>query len=389
MRGYLLAGLCITVAGGLLAGGCGGGGGEPKEFVLGAVLPLNGPDAQTGREMLNGIQLAAQGWNSRGQLRNWTCVVVGLDDSGVPEQAVSSARALCSGHPNLAAVCAHLSGDCFLATSKIFHDHRVASISPGVTDPQITLQGLDNVFRVCSTDAVQARAAVDIFKKLGFKSVALSCDEAGYGQVEAVEEGCLLGGIEVTTIADFRAGHGDFGSIVSPMRASKPDAVYFSGFCNDGGLLVREMRKQGMEQPFFGGGRLKSAVFTDVGGTATVGSRVSIPGPPIETMSSGPAGDFLKNYESEFGVKAEDYGPLAYDAANILLAAISTVLSESGDIDREAIIAEVKRTEHDGVTGHITFDANGDTTNRTVTFYEVIENSEGKLRFKPYETARP
>ncbi len=382
--------LCALLGIGLCFGACGGGE-EPGEFVLGVIFPLQGPNAQTGGEMLNSVKLAADEWNQSGKLGKWTCKVVALDDSGDSQQAASAAHDLCNSYPNLAAVVAHLNSGCFRATKKIYNDHRIAAMSPATTNPEITAGGFDNIFRVCATDDVQGGAAVQLFKELGLKKVALIHDRTPYGQplTEVIEAGCKTAGIEVTELVGITVGDKDYKSVLTKVRAANPEAIYFGGMYDEGGLLVRQMRSLGMEQPFFGGDGLKGPAFTDAGGEASLGSRVSIIGPPIEEMGEGEASAYFEKYEKAFGMKVENFGPFAYDVANILLEAIARTIEQKGKPDRETVIAEAHKTDHNGVIGHTTFDEKGDTNNRVITFYEVYKNDAGALDFRPYKIIRP
>ena len=392
MRGFLVTSICVlTVAGALLAG-CGGGGGESNEVILGAILPLNGPNAQTGREMLNSVKLAVKEWNESGKLGRWTCRVVEMDDGGEQKEAVNAVHDMYNNYPlSLGGVVAHLNSGCFYPASPIYHDYRVPAMSPATTNPKITQQGFDNIFRVCTTDIVQGGSAVILFETLGIKSVALIHDRTQYGQglTDVIKAGCTGKGITVTSEDGIPVADKDFKSVLTKIRASNPEAIYFGGMYDEGGLLVRQMRDLGMQQPFFGGDGLKGSAFTDAGGEATIGSRVSIVGAPMEEMGGGVAAAFFANYEREFGQNVENYGPFAYDVANILLTAIGQVLDEKDAVDREAIIKKIRTIEHDGVIGHTSFDEFGDTTNKIITFYEVYLNDMGDLDFKPYEVIRP
>ena len=74
----------------------------------------------------------------------------------------------------------------------------------------------------------------------------------------------------------------------------------------------------------------------------------------------------------------EPYTPYGYDAMNILLKAIESVLTGNGgqppsssQTFRDDVVAALRQTSYDGALGHTTFDANGDTTNTGFTLYEV------------------
>jgi branched-chain amino acid transport system substrate-binding protein len=45
---------------------------------------------------------------------------------------------------------------------------------------------------------------------------------------------------------------------------------------------------------------------------------------------------------------------------------------------RQAVIDALKGTSYDGITGHQTFDANGDTTNRIISLYKLAANTRAQ-----------
>ena len=82
----------------------------------------------------------------------------------------------------------------------------------------------------------------------------------------------------------------------------------------------------------------------------------------VPDLKKVPAGDRLREaFEAEYG-PVSSYGPLAYEATNIILSAIEKV----GKLDRAAIRDAVRATEdYTGILGFpITFDDKGDVQRR-------------------------
>ena len=48
-------------------------------------------------------------------------------------------------------------------------------------------------------------------------------------------------------------GEKDFSALVSKIKASGADLVYWGGLHTEGGLIVRQMRDQGVKAPLMGG----------------------------------------------------------------------------------------------------------------------------------------
>ncbi|GAB4341370.1 MAG: branched-chain amino acid ABC transporter substrate-binding protein [Candidatus Abyssubacteria bacterium] len=345
---------------------------RPKEkiFKLGTVLPLTGPSASAGNEMNNAVLLAADEWNAAGKLGGYRVVVDSKDDASDPKQAVSSAHALVSD-PKVVAVVAHLNSGCFLPSSKIFHDNGVVAMSGATTNPQITLQGFPEIFRICTTDLVQGSLTVPLIKEMGFTRIAIIHDKTQYGQglASVVRDESPGQGIEVVSFDGIDVGEKDFRALLTKIKDSHPELIYFGGMYDEAGLIVKQMRDLGMNQQFVSDDGAFGQDFIDAGGEATEGALVSMVGAPLTELKQ--AHEFMEKYEQRFGSKIQNYGPYAYDVANILLTAISRVIERTGVPDKAEVVKEVRKTDHYGVIGHTSFDENGDTRNKVITFYRV------------------
>jgi len=134
-----------------------------------------------------------------------------------------------------------------------------------------------------------------------------------------------------------------------------------------------------------GGDGLFDAQYIKLAGADAVqGNMVTSVGLPIDKLPKGQ--EFTAAYTAAFpNEQVGAYDAYSYDAANVLIDAIVAAAKEKGvaalilPAGRDAIIANVAKTSTDGVTGKISFDANGDTTNKAITVYKV----EGG-KFVPY-----
>jgi branched-chain amino acid transport system substrate-binding protein len=111
------------------------------------------------------------------------------------------------------------------------------------------------------------------------------------------------------------------------------------------------------------------ALYVKGGGRA--GDLATNLGAPAELLPSATA--FVADYAAaKFAESATNYGPPAYDAVQVLAAAIAAAApGPTGPVDRAAVIGALQRTKLDGVLGPISFDRFGDTTRKLVTIYAV------------------
>jgi branched-chain amino acid transport system substrate-binding protein len=78
----------------------------------------------------------------------------------------------------------------------------------------------------------------------------------------------------------------------------------------------------------------------------------------------------------------EPYTAYGYDAMNVLLQAIRSVLVSNGgqppadsQTFRDKVVAALRATQYDGALGHTSFDPNGDTLNTGFTLYKVTSGA--------------
>ncbi len=376
MRGFVRVLFCLLL--GFVLFACSAN--KEKVVKIGVIVPLTGPAAAAGNEMNNAVLLAADEWNAGNKMGGYKVVVDSKDDASDPKQAVSSAHALMSD-PQVVAVVAHLNSGCFLPASKIYHDARVVAMSGATTNPQITLQGFPELFRVCTTDLVQGSLTARSLKELGFNRLAVIHDKTQYGMglAEVVRDTAARNGVQVVGFDGIDIGDKDFRALLTKIKDQNPDVIYFGGMYDEAGLLVGQMRSLQMNQQFISDDGAFGQDFLDAGGDATEGAIVSMVGVPLTELPQ--ADDFMRKYEQRFGVKIQNYGPYAYDVANILLTAVSHAIQQKGSPDKASILAEVKHTEYDGVIGHTSFDEHGDTKNKVITLYRVT-----KGQFVPFKT---
>jgi branched-chain amino acid transport system substrate-binding protein len=94
----------------------------------------------------------------------------------------------------------------------------------------------------------------------------------------------------------------------------------------------------------------------------------------------GKTKEFIDKYKAAYGYTPDDVAALSYDSTRIILQAIQTA-GLTGDLakDREAIKNTIaSMVDFDGITGKMTFDANGDPKKPAVV---VRVNEAGEFEF--------
>jgi branched-chain amino acid transport system substrate-binding protein len=339
------------------------GGQEAAVIKIGAAGQLTGPEAVFGADMLNGVKLAVEEWNAKGGVLGKKIEIVQGDDQAEPRQAVAVANKFMA--EGVVGVVGHFNSSCSIPASEVYHKAGIPQISHASTNPKLTDQGFDNVFRVCGRDDQQGKAAGDFaVQKLKVKKVAIIHDKTTYGQGFAEEFKKNLGaGVEVVAFEGITKGEKDYSPVVTKIKSAGPDLIFFGGIYTEGGLLVKQYKAMGGKAPFIGGDGIMSEEMVKIGGPATDGTYATF-GPDTKEVAS--AKGFNENYRKKFGEPGV-YSVYAYDAANILLKAIET----AGATDAKKLVAAIRSIDYNGALGHIQFDAKGDVKESPYVVWKV------------------
>jgi len=387
----VLAALAALVAVAMIATGCAkpattpeGGGEEPAAATtikIGIGAPLTQGAVALGQGMKRGAGLAIKQANESAEVKELgiTFEAVDGDDQGDPKTGVTVANTFASD-ANLVGVMGHLNSGVSIPGSKVYNDNKIVMISPASTNPALTTQGFNNVFRVCATDAVQGPAAADVaFTNFGLKSAVVIDDSTPYGEGLAAEfakkfeaNGGKILFSEKTSDKD-----ADFNALVTKIKAAKPELIYYGGIYNAGALLAKQASDSGITVPLMGGDGLFDGEYINLGGATQVeGDYCTSVGLPTDKLPKGQ--EFIAAYKAEYPTdEVAAYDAYSYDAANLIIDAVLKVAADMGadqvasPAGRDAIIAAVAETNTEGVTGPIAFDENGDTTNKAITTYQV------------------
>jgi branched-chain amino acid transport system substrate-binding protein len=335
---------------------------------IGFAAPLTGDQQAIGVDEKYGAQLAIDQANAAGITVagvKYILQLVAKDDQHDPQLAVTVAQQLAD--EKVVAVVGHLNSGASIPASKIYKDNGITQISPSATNPKLTHQGFNNVFRVVGQDGSQGGANADFMvKTLGCKKIGIIDDKTAYGQGLAdfvngavPTSGGTVVGREHTTDKDT-----DFNAQLTSLKGKNPDIIFFGGIYPQGGAMAAQMKKLGMKIPLEGGDGIHSGEFLKLAGDAKDGNFASDAGPD-NSLIPGFA-DFNAKYKAKFNQDVVQYAPEAYDAANIIINAIKTA-----GPDRAKIRAAVAATkDYKGVVQTYTFDANGDILNAVWTFYK-------------------
>jgi len=350
----------------------------PKTVKIGFAAPLTGDNAIYGQGMKRAVTLAIKEANASEEAKaaGFTFEIAADDDAGDPKQAVNVANIL-AGDTKVIGVVGHFNSGCSIPAAPVYNNVNLAMVTVS-SNPALTANGLPNVDRVVAKDDAQGAAAGELVAgKLGLKSVAVIDDSTPYGQGLAAQfvKAFTAKGGTVTVQEAVQANDNDFNAIVTRLKSKKPQAIYFAGGLNQGGLLSKQSKEAGLKVPLIGGDMIYSADFIKVAGkTNAEGDIATSLGLPLDQQPKGT--EFLAKYKAEFNEDPQAYDSYAYDAAWLIINAAV----KSGSADRATVMKAVRAGTLDGVTGNIAFDANGDNKTQIISQYKVTDGAWKQLQ---------
>ncbi len=340
--------------------------GGAQVVKIGQASPLTGPQAHLGKDNDNGARLAIDEINATHPTLAGKPVMFELmseDDAADPKTATTVAQRLVD--EGVVGVIGHLNSGATIPASKVYSDAGIPQISPSATAVKYTTQGFKTAFRVMTNDAQQGKVLGAFAAKLG-KKIAIIDDRTAYGQglADEVEKAAKAAGEDVVAREYTTDRASDFMAILTSIKAKSPDVVFFGGMDPQAAPLVKQMRQLGMNAQFLGADGSETPKFIELAGPDAEGSIASMPGLPLESMPGGET--FKQKFEAKYG-QIQNYAPYAYDAARVMVDAIK----RANSAEPAKFLAELPRTDFQGVTGHIRFDDHGDLAGGSITLYQV------------------
>ncbi len=368
-RGSLFAVPAVVLA--VAVAGCGKKSDQEQVIKIGHVAPTSGEIAHLGKDNELGARMAVDELNAKGLTIGGKKVKFELlmeDDGADPKQGTAAAQKLADARVN--GVVGHLNSGTTIPASKIYSEAGIPQISPSATNPTYTRQGFKTTFRVVADDVhlggTLGRYAMNELKG---KSISVIDDRTAYGQGVAEEfvKAVKAAGGDVASRQYTTNKEKDFSSILTAIKGTKPDVVFFGGMDAVAGPMLRQMKQLGIQSKFMGGDGVCTAELPSLaGGALPKGQIVCAEAGGVEGEDKAAMDDFRKRFKEKFNVDVKLYSPYVYDAVNVLVNAM--VKADSADPAK--YLPVLAKTEgYKGVTGPISFDEKGDIKNGALTLY--------------------
>ena len=319
-----------------------------EDLTIAVAGPMTGGESAFGRQMKNGADMAIAEINAAGGVLGKKLALDVEDDACDPKQARSVAEKI--GGAKIPFVAGHYCSSSSIPASEAYADNNVLQITPASTNPLFTERNLWNVARVCGRDDQQgAVAAAFIAKNFKGKKIAILDDKTTYGKGLADETKKSLNklGVKEKLSESYNKGDKDFNAIVSRLKLENIDLVYVGGYHQEAGLILRQMRDQGLKTILMSGDALADKEYASITGPAGEGTLFTF-GPDPRNKPTAKA--IVDKFKAQ-NIDPEGYTLYTYAAIQVW----SQAAAKAGTIDPKKVMATIKANAWNTVIGKLEY----------------------------------
>jgi branched-chain amino acid transport system substrate-binding protein len=366
-----------------------------KTITIGISLPFTGADAHDAELIKDGAMLAIDEANQKGGVSGYKIEVLQLDDGTAtagqydPAQAATNARKMVADQAVVAAIGPQMSGS-GKAMSPILSQGDLATITPSSTNPDITdpkfagqyrPKGKAIYFRTVTTDAFQGPNMANYYADtLKVKSVYVLDDSGAYGVgiADTFQAQAKKRGLNVLGRDQLNPKEADYTTTFTKIKSLNPDSLYYGGVAQAGVKVVKQSYDI-IPKVIKGGGdgMYAAEILRGAGFPAVEGWYATIAAPDI--LENPDAKPFVEKFAKTYGQQPDNYSITAYDAALIILDAVKRVAASDKEVTRDAVRNAIQSTHLKTLQGEVTFDENGDVTNRVISVFRIEKNDKYPL----------
>jgi branched-chain amino acid transport system substrate-binding protein len=324
----------------------GGGGAGGCSATIGFFGAITGASGALGTNERDGMRLAI----SQFQAANPSCKIgeVNFDSQGDPAQAPALAQKAVSNSALITLIGPAFSGESKVA-NPIFDQAGLPNVTVSATNPSLGTNGWKFWHRAVGTDNSQGPAAATyLAKTLNATKVAVLDDGSQYGKgiADIVRTTLKADNVTVTDSESVNPSATDFSSTVNNIKTTPPDAVFFGGYYQAGGVLAKQLKDGGVNAAFMGPDGVEDPGFVKAAGAAAEGAILLAPGTPPDKLPS----DFSTAYKALNGQVPGLYSVEGYDAANAVLSGI-----KAGNTTRASMNTFLSTVDYKGLSVEVKF----------------------------------
>jgi len=355
--------LALTICLSVLAA-CGGGG-DSGPVKIGLLGPYTGAVAQYGLAVRDGAILYLEQYNEKGGINGREIEWVMYDDEHDPVKALTGYNYLVDQNVS-AIIGAVTSAPTMAVVPEAFGDNMpmitASATAEGVTFNASNNQVYTNMFRSCFIDPFQGNRLADFAKNaIGATTAAVIFNtgvDYSVGLKDAFISKANEVGLEIVALEAYGTDAVDYQSQLTNIAAKNPDVLFVPDYYETVILLSQQAINAGVTATLLGADGWADVIGA-ISDPAPVNGSFFTAGFSVEDESPM-VQDFLRAFTAKYNSEPSMFAAQGYDAAMILVAALEKAEAGSNTTATEAyrldVIAALKATNMDCVTGNITYD---------------------------------
>jgi branched-chain amino acid transport system substrate-binding protein len=334
---------------------------ETGAIKIGLEGPMTGDYAYEGQGFEKAVRLLVDQTNEAGGLLGRQIELVIEDDAGDPTQAALVAQRLVDA--KVVAVIGAYNSTATEPASEIYNEAGLLHITPSSTATRLTEKGFKRFFRVCFLDDRQGLFAATFANNvLGVQNLGILHDNSTYAQglAEHTKRYAEEMGLNVAFYDAINPEDQDFTPILTTIGGAGLDAIYFTGYHAQGGLLLKQTGELGLDLTWIMGNACNNPELVQIAGLENaVGTYVTTE-PLPKDVDYPEARQFVADFEAEYGESPDSvWWMMAAEAFNVIRYAIEETESTDSEVLAEFLHNEV--SDFPGLTGPILgWDEKGD-----------------------------
>lgn len=341
--------------------------GSSHQVQIGVILPLTGPGAPYGNQVMDGINLAKDELKKSGRFKESEIQLVVEDDKTDPAQGVSAINKLVHAD-GAKIVIGALASSVTLACAPLAEREKVILLSPGSSSDDITKAG-DYIFRIAPRDSYDGEyLAKAMLEKFGIKTVVILHlnNDFGSGLMRSFVGAFGGKGGKILQTESYSMGTNDFRPQLQKLKGTPSDALLLIAAGNENATALKQIKETGIVGQIFAPSTLNDPKLIQEVGDAASGvifSASSFDG--IKSQES--VKSFLNAFAAKYpGKEPTTFTAYGYDSLMILIEAINRVGNDSDKV--KSFLYSM--SAFSGASGQTIFDKNGDAQ-KDLTLFKI------------------
>ncbi|RMF36875.1 MAG: branched-chain amino acid ABC transporter substrate-binding protein [Alphaproteobacteria bacterium] len=336
------------------------------EIKIAVAGPMTGQYASFGEQMKAGAEQAVADINAAGGVLGQKLALEIGDDACDPKQAVAVANQMAG--KGVVFMAGHFCSGSSIPASAVYAEEGIVQISPASTNPKFTDERPNpdgGTYRVCGRDDQQGKVAGQfLFDHFKDKKIAFIHDKTAYGKglADATMAAFEAAGGKPALYEAYTAGEKDYTALVSKLKQEGIGVLYVGGYHTEAGLMVRQMKDQGMDVQLVSGDALVTQEYWAITGDAGEGTLMTFSPDPRKNPAAAPV---VEEFRAK-GIEPEGYVLYTYAA----IQAWAQAAEMAGSTDYDAVNQALNSGKFSTVLGDLSFDKKGDVTLPGYVFYE-------------------